>query len=328
MSGVASSRFRAMSVDVVLIGVGLAPGEVARAAETGARLADWWEDRFSRFRPESDLCRMNAANGIPVSVEPATIDLIERAVEAVARSGGRFDPSILPALEAAGYRQSWAERATWAAATFEAEPAMARPAAGVAGWSEVTIDRQASTAALPPGMRIDFGGIAKGAFVDLLAEQLADWPGGAVDAGGDLVAWGEPPDAGGWTVGIEDPRNPDADLLMLTLPPGTRTGVATSGTTRRRWATASGFAHHLIDPTSGRSLSDAVATVTAVAATATAADVAAKTVAVAIAAGAAPNLLDAAEAFVAYADGRTRHFSRHWEDDRVTPNTCLDRRTA
>lgn len=324
MSGVESGRFRAMSVEVALTGIGVGPEEVAHAVAEGSRLAAWWEQRFSRFRPDSDLSRLNGAAGRPVRVEPATIDLIERAAEAVARSGGRFDPSILPALEAAGYRASWAGRAAWP----ETQPGATRPGAGIAGWARVAIDRRASTVALPPGMRIDLGGVAKGAFVDLLAERLTAWPGGAVDAGGDLVAWGDAPGDGGWTVGVEDPNDPEADLLTLALPPGVRTGVATSGTTRRRWPTASGPAHHLIDPASGRPLPDAVAAVTAVASCAADADVAAKVVAVALATGATPDLVDAATAVVVYADGRVARLGPSWENDRAAPNPRPDRRTA
>ena len=52
---------------------------------------------------------------------------------------------------------------------------------------------------MPAGMRVDFGGVAKGRFVDRFASALSHWPGGCVDAGGDLRLWGVAPHGERWT---------------------------------------------------------------------------------------------------------------------------------
>ena len=65
-----------------------------------------------------------------------------------------------------------------------------------------------------------------------------------MNAGGDLAVRGIP-EQGTWPVGVETPDGP----LTLGLSSG---ALATSGSDRRKWMTANGTSHHLIDPRSGR----------------------------------------------------------------------------
>ena len=95
---------------------------------------------------------------------------------------------------------------------------------------------------------IDLGGIGKGFAADIVAEELieAGATGALVNVGGDLVVLGHPSDDTSWYVGIEDPRRPPQHIARLRLLTG---GLATSGTTIRKWTQADGTAaHHLIDP--------------------------------------------------------------------------------
>lgn len=292
--------FPAMSTTIELTGVGVTDREMTRALDLGRRLAETWEDRFSRFRPSSQLCRLNASGGEPMRVDGLFLDLLETVRVAVPRTAGRFDPSILPALEAAGYDRSFAE----GLGTARPIAVDAPRAAGIAGWARVRIDRQEGEARLPPGMRIDLGGVAKGAFADLLAAELGAWPGGCVDAGGDLRAWGMPPRGDRWVVGLEDPFHPSADHLVAELIPPGRAAMATSATHRRRWRAGDGMAHHLIDPRTGLPLPDIARSVTAFAPDVTSAEIATKALMVAAADGALHETFGASLAVVTYADGQ------------------------
>jgi thiamine biosynthesis lipoprotein len=127
-------------------------------------------------------------------------------------------------------------------------------------------------------MRLDFGGIAKGVFVDQVANRLAHWPGGTINVGGDMMIWGEPPSGDGWRIGVEDPAEATIDIATIELGPGVRRGVATSATNRRRWLVAGRAVHHLIDPVRGEPVAGTVASVTVVAPNATEADIGAKVV--------------------------------------------------
>jgi thiamine biosynthesis lipoprotein len=101
-------------------------------------------------------------------------------------------------------------------------------------------------------------------------EQEGNW---CINAGGDLLALGPGPDGRGWIVGIEDPLAPERDVGVLAVRDR---AVATSSTRRRRWTTADGFAHHLIDPRTGRASETDLASVTVVSTSVARAEVEAK----------------------------------------------------
>src|SRR4051794_40186071 len=100
---VAELRFRAMGTAVELIACGCTP-----AALDEARLAvDAYEALWSRFLPDSDVSRVNAQAGEWTVVAPITFRLVEAAMRASDLTGGRFDPTVLAALVAAGYDRSF-----------------------------------------------------------------------------------------------------------------------------------------------------------------------------------------------------------------------------
>jgi thiamine biosynthesis lipoprotein len=301
--------FPAMSTTMAVIGVEVPEHEVARAATLGGRLAADWERRFSRFRPDSLLSRLNAAAGRPLRIDGVFLAVLDVARAAVRRTGGRFDPAILPALEAAGYAQT-IERVRATPLASAGEP---RPSAGPARWDLVRIDRERAEVTLPPGMRIDLGGVAKGAFADDLAARLQHWPGGCVDAGGDLRLWGAPPDGEHWLIGIEDPFHTERDRFAVEVTAASF-GVATSGTYRRRWQLEHGSAHHLIDPRRGVPAADVVRSVTAFAPDTATADVAAKALFLAAAEEDVGDTFGATFAAALFADGQATIWSKDDSD--------------
>ena len=170
-----------------------------------------------------------------------------------AETAGRFDPTILPALVAAGYDRSFEQLAE-------------RPARTAAGWQAgAEIELTPGRARIERGAAVDLGGIGKGfSAACALAAMRAAWPampGAIVDLGGDIAAWGSPPDRGPWRIAIADPRSDGATLGVLRLEQG---GVATSGRNARRFG-PSGSLHHLIDPGTGAPASRGPLAVTVVA---------------------------------------------------------------
>lgn len=262
-------------------GVGVAMAEFGRSVAAAQQEAERWEEAFSRFRTTSELSRLNRANGQTISVSPLFLRVLLDAMEGVRQSHGRFDPAMLPALEAAGYDRSFDLLSPDTVVSGPVQPVRC-----ARSWVDSTrVNSDSRSVTLPPGVRLDFGGIAKGAFVDAAVEALADWPGGFVEAGGDLRVWGEPPTSQRWTTGIENPAHPGKDILSIELGGAMTLAIATSGTTKRRWTRAGGHAHHLIDPASGLPLSGGVASATVLAATATAAEVESKSLLVAASRG-------------------------------------------
>jgi len=262
-----------MGCPITVTAVGVIACEFATAMEEIRDLAELWEARFSRFRPESELSRLNAATGGgPIAVGAELFAMIEQAVEAAGATAGLFSPLVLPAVRAAGYDRDFAE----IRATGFARAAAPRTVPDV---DVILLDRDAGTISLPAGCGIDLGGIAKGAFIDAVVDRFASaWPGGCVNAGGDLRVWGDSPDGDCWTVGIEYPPRPELDIVQARLVNSRAvSAVATSGRNQRRWQTERGPAHHLIDPCTGSWVEGRIETATAFAADAVGADLAAKT---------------------------------------------------
>lgn len=236
----------------LLVTGGSAPQLLSRARSRLEELESLW----SRFRPDSELCRLNASQGRWVRLSEPTATLVRQAVRAWQATGGLFDPTVLPALEAAGYTHSFPSLPRDLPPTVTPPPA---PAPGCAG-----IEMADYRVRLAPGVRLDLGGIGKGFAADLVAQELlaAGAEGACVNLGGDVRATGAAPGAGAWTVAVEDEARPGTDLAWLALADG---AVATSTRLRRRWERQGQRLHHIIDPASGAPAAGAVATVTVVA---------------------------------------------------------------
>ena len=258
------AQFRAMGTDVSVLALG-AGGDLGAVA---ADAIEALEAKWSRFRPTSELCRLNDAVGAPVVVSPETFDLVARAVDAWQFTGGRYDPTILPALIAAGYDRSFDELAPDNGAPV-GDPV---PAPGCAG---IVLDPIVHAIRLPPGVALDLGGIGKGYAADLVARDLVrspDWHGVLVNLGGDLRSMGESPAPHGWVIEVDDPLGTGATGL-LSLSTG---AVATSTRLRRAWTRAGREMHHLVDPRTGLPGGSGVASVTVIAGDAWRAEVLAK----------------------------------------------------
>lgn len=224
------------------------------------------EASLSRFRPESELSRLNARSGETVAVSKTLADVLALALDGARETNGLYDPTILDALEAAGYDRS-----------FETLSDSAQPTAPVAprqvGWRDIQLDVAARRVQLPRGLRVDLGGIAKGWAADQAAAMLARVGPCLVDAGGDIVARGRPVEWPAWPVGLADPRAADSDLALLMVADR---GIATSGTDYRRWRRGEALQHHIIDPRTGRPAETDLLSVTVVAPSAVRADLYAK----------------------------------------------------
>ncbi len=262
--------FRAMNTDVQAIVVaGAADVKAATTALADVEaLFGSTEAALSRFRPESELSRLNRAAGTDaVPVSPLLFDVLSAALDAARETDGLFDPTVLPALISVGYDQSFPllppDRA----------PRRTRPASPPWSWRDVTLDPRRLTVQLPPGSGIDLGGIAKGWTVDRAADRLREFDNFAVDAGGDLFASGLQSDGSPWTLGVQDPYQPERDVLGLTID---RRAAATSSTRRRRWRLGGAEYHHLIDPRTGNSAETDVAAASVMASSVSRAEVLAK----------------------------------------------------
>ncbi len=247
-----ASRFRAMGTDIDLVVDAEHSPHAHTALMEARRLFDELEAKLSRFRPDSELSRLNR-DGVLVAPSDELRGALELALEARRTTNGRFDPSVLAAVIAAGYDR-----------TFDELPAhvQGRPACPSAQGTPATIDPDTLTIHLAPGVGIDLGGIAKGLAAELAADMLAPFGPCLVSAGGDIAVRGVPA-SGDWPVAI---TLADGQEAVVGLTGG---AMATSGRDRRSWTTTAGStAHHVIDPATGRPAETDVVRITVFAATA------------------------------------------------------------
>lgn len=232
-------RFAVMGTTAHVVVTGGARRQLA-LAESHLRAC---EDRWSRFRPNSELSCLNRAEGHLRIVSAATYEVVEKAVEAWWLTGGAFDPTVHDALCRLGYDRDFASIG-WVEA---ADAAVAAPGCG-----EIELLASCRGVRLPVGVRLDLGGIAKGHAADQLVELLlADGAIGAcVNIGGDVRVEGHGPNGGPWAIALD--LGPEvADPPRVLLGAGS---VCTSSRQRRVWCAGSEPVHHLIDPRNGRSV--------------------------------------------------------------------------
>jgi len=210
--------------------------ELTRVAEREARRV---ERKFSRYRSDNLLHRINHSGGSPVRLDAETALLIDYAATCHEVSGGMFD--ITSGVLRRVWRFDGGDRVP--------APDAVREVLRHVGWHRVTWD--SPTLTLPEGMEIDLGGVGKEYAVDRAAGLLAARTDAAclVNFGGDLFASGARRGDHPWSVGLDDPES-----TGRALRGGfefTRGGLATSGDARRFVLWQGRRLGHILDPRTG-----------------------------------------------------------------------------
>jgi thiamine biosynthesis lipoprotein len=241
------------------------------AGRTLAQVPHWfeeWEQHLSRFRATSELSELNRRAGQAMQVSSILWEVTQLAIKAATWSDGLVSPTILNALEAAGYDRSF--EMIGSIGSSQTRSADARPD-GL--WR--AIERKSSTRSiqLPVDVHIDLGGVAKGWAAERAAKKLSAHGAALVDASGDIALNGARSDGQAWPIGVTDPFQPDQQLDLIMIEQG---GVATSGRDYRKWQKDGKWQHHIIDPRTGLPADTDVLSATVIAPTTVQAEVAAK----------------------------------------------------
>ena len=219
------------------------------AAEiVGGLMADV-ERAVSRFRPDSELEGVNDLAPRIVPVGRLTLDLVETAVDAARRTDGAVDPTVGQHLAAWGYDAD-------IAVVRELDAGAPQPGRR-ADWRRVVVDHDLGRVGVARGLRLDLGATAKAWTADEAARRVAARYRRPVlvEIGGDGAgarAAAEPGRGRGAAV-----AGGPGEVVGLT-----HGGLATSSTAARRWRTAAGPAHHVIDPRTGAPTDGAVRSAT------------------------------------------------------------------
>ncbi|MDH3499788.1 MAG: FAD:protein FMN transferase, partial [Acidimicrobiia bacterium] len=170
------------------------------------------EAKLSRFRPTSELSRVNCDPSAVIEVSEILADVLAAADDARCRTDGLVDPAVGRAVRDWGYDRTFFEVADLSMAPDAASGGISWAITGT------TLERD-------PGVVLDLGGIAKGWTADL---ALAETDALAVNAGGDLCS--RHPDL---RVHVCDPWGGRAATVAVGIG-----GLATSSTVRRTWLVA------------------------------------------------------------------------------------------
>ena len=210
--------------------------KLAQAAVDEVRRIEY---KFSRYRDDSIVSRINAAAGRDwVACDDETAALLTYADALFETSDGLFD------ITCGVLRRVWDFRQAALPNVQDLQAALA-----LVGWDRV--ERDASNIRLPlAGMELDFGGFGKEYAADraaaILMAQGLEY--GYVNLGGDMRFMGPQPDGSPWSIGIQDPRRPDAVVATIPIYSG---ALTTSGDYERFFELDGQRYCHILDPGTG-----------------------------------------------------------------------------
>ena len=229
------------------------------------------EECMSRFRKTSELTWLNLHVAQDCEVSPRLKQVLLLAEEMHRLTDGVFDPRILRNMEQIGYSGVPVQREL-RQSLLQPQERNADQMNGLAYSSQLLQHSSLFSWNGEHTVRIshpiDLGGIGKGHTADMTADQIeasfssGELAGYIVDAGGDLVAAGYQASGEPWSIGVENPFEPDSLGAALTLPIDQRTAVCTSSIWKKSWKHEGVQVHHLIDPFQGKSMDTSYMSVT------------------------------------------------------------------
>lgn len=238
-----------------------ATGERAsEALDAAAEEIERLDDLFSVGNPESEISIVNE-NGSEVLSED-TAYLVEEALAIFEDTDGAFDITIYPLMEEWGFTSGEYQvpRSERIAELLECVDA-----------SRMEYDKKERFLSLPEGVRIDFGGIAKGYASGRVMEIFGEYgiESGLVSLGGNVQLYHSKPDGSLWRVAIENPEDTGEYIGVLQAKDA---AVITSGGYERYFEADGKNYHHIIDPKTGYPAESGLTSVTIVSEDGTLAD--------------------------------------------------------
>jgi thiamine biosynthesis lipoprotein len=221
------------------------PGRAARAIDAAFAAVALVDAQMSVHRPDSQLSRVNAAAGNDdVAVDWAVADVVSRARDAAVRTGGEYDPTILPLMRLYGFYGASRDR-------YPSDREVSA-ALDVTGYRYVSVDAGARRVGLTRrGAALDLGSIGKGWALDRAVDAIRreGVPAALVDVGGNVYGLGTPePDAPGWSVAVVHPGTGRLDRRFVLHDEA----IGTSGNAEQHHRLGAADVGHLLDARAGR----------------------------------------------------------------------------
>jgi thiamine biosynthesis lipoprotein len=199
------------------------------------------EQACSRFSPYSELIESCRLIETPVPVSPFLFEPLKFAWEMAEWTDGVFDPTVGKVMEEHGFNRH-----------YLTGQIMESPSADSVTYRDIVLNEQERTLYLRKPLVIDLGAVAKGFAIDLAANELKEFEGFVVNAGGDLFAGGVDERGNPWEIGIQHPEQRGQIIHTLEI---SNEAICTSGSYERKSANRTGM-HHLIHPKTRQSPND------------------------------------------------------------------------
>ena len=220
-------------------------------SEASARITEL-ENTFSVTIPESDISKVNHAEGQTIEVSPDTALVVQKGIEIGDTSSGALDISIYPVLQAWGFTSQ--EKHVPSKETLRKELERV-------DYSRIRMEGNSIT--LPSDMQTDLGALAKGYTGDEVIRIFHDHgaKSAIVSLGGNVQTLGTRPDGSLWKVGVVNPYIPSENMGVLEIADQ---AVITSGNYERYFEENGVRYWHIIDRKDGEPADNGLVSVTIV----------------------------------------------------------------
>ena len=212
---------------------------------------------MSTFKADSEITRLNNSEvGEWIKLSPETFEVLEKSIKYAKMTDGAFDMTVLSLVHLWGFGTGAAK-----AIQTPSDEEIARTLELV-GYQNIKLDKAARKASLAvKGMKIGLGAIAKGYAVDRAIKVLkqAGVKNCLVEIGGETYAMGKRKDGEKWRIGVQHPTKLEKHLTVLEIE---NRAVATSGDYMNFYIEKGVRYTHIIDPKTGKPISNNVCSVT------------------------------------------------------------------
>jgi len=223
---------------------------------------NYYENLFSRTKADSDIYRINQANGSPVEVDPETITLLEKALSYCELSNGAFDITLAPISDLWNFQNNGG---------ILPDPEQIEKKLSAVGYKNIHITGN-TVQITNPDTQIDLGAIAKGYIADQLKVYLKEngIEHAIIDLGGNILTLGGKPDGSKFNIAIQRPF--DTQGTPITTVKTADASVVTSGIYQRYVEIDGNIYHHILNPKNGYPYDNALYSVTIISDSSTEAD--------------------------------------------------------
>jgi len=211
------------------------------------------ENLLSVTIENSDIWKINQANGNTITVKEDTASILQTALEIGNETQGALDITLYPIVK------------EWGFTTGEYKIPKEETLKSLLEYVDYQqIELNGNQVHLPKGTQIDCGALAKGYTGDRIIELLKEnqIKSALINLGGNVQLLGSKPDGTLWKIGIRNPFELDKELCILSL---SDKAVITSGNYERYFIGEDGKSYcHIMDAENGYPAENGLVSVTVI----------------------------------------------------------------